>query len=936
MDPNTMSIDQLEAALGIGKTQPKAGDSPQRTQSKQRLAKLQTAPPLTDTDPEGRGQTGPGAATLRDRGPIGRTIGRLGAGIVGGARNIASGLNSLDESAQRLVFGKQPQGPPSSQPPAGYDNAAQSLDAGLQGVRDAGPWAYATGQYSPMALMPGFGAAGAEEAIAGKAGSSLMQRIASGAVRNAVPNAVGGALLSEPGGRAMGATMAPLIGGTVDAVAGGLQGVGGRMTQSAGRYIGRNEPQLASYLSRDLPEMGPMNVSPTERMWWASQGKPLPPPPPQPPRIPSANVPSETPLIYGDLPSHMSDMRPTPQISPEDMWNIGAQPDLPPKRAWWMSQGKGVGDEPNFTHLMPQEAADESWTTLGGGENFTSTPYDNIRTAYRGPGTPSRLLPEHAESIPYDPRMGPETPQWSWGQPPAWADTAPNRGRLLADRAGAPYEMPFDRSGQPQMPQRQPSRLLAERNPIPVSPSGRPQVRNFEGPSPTDLRENAPNTSLKEKPQPNVRKPLNASLKGKAKAKPLMPAYEAPRGSVGVGAKPEPPKYAPEFDPYMSEGGIIPEPQTPLSRGVRRAPSAGGGTPKGKAPAAEGAASNPLRIATGHSGGGTVESGMGDGVQSVLATEYDPKKIAAFNRAHGTSYSTRDINKTTPAQVAAANPDIYHGSPVCKSFSKAKSGRTVLPSDMQAAKHYADVAVEARPPSMSIENVPDYLNTVPYQAIAKAFDDAGFTWEPGIFNAADYGGAMERKTLIVRAVRHGDLPPLPERTGPSDWYETIKDLIPDAPRSTIPEWEMGRIRAMAARGTLSLDRPVITMGGSMGKSVALARNAGYAAPDLGEVSAIASPKMVASKGSVPRILMPDGTQVRVTPKMMLRLMGLPEETPLPANPLEAKEILGNGVHGELSRKIIKPLAERGAEIRQSGAGLSKPTPPRPDPLRESE
>ena len=223
----------------------------------------------------------------------------------------------------------------------------------------------------------------------------------------------------------------------------------------------------------------------------------------------------------------------------------------------------------------------------------------------------------------------------------------------------------------------------------------------------------------------------------------------------------------------------------------------------------------------------------------------------------------------------------------------------------------ADNIGEALPPAVTVENVPDYQDTVLMDDITNTLDDEGYLWDVVEIDAADYGGASSRKRMILRAVREGELPPLPEKTGPTDWYETIEDLIDDAPDSEFsgtggnPNKELEGIRERFAtfertNGKHGLDpsQPVITMGGW--KS---ARNPGKAAPTL------------PASNQLPRIIMPDGRIKQVTPRMMARLMGIADDVPLPDDYYLAKKVLGNGIHGEVTRQIIQPVAEAGRRMR---------------------
>jgi site-specific DNA-cytosine methylase len=306
----------------------------------------------------------------------------------------------------------------------------------------------------------------------------------------------------------------------------------------------------------------------------------------------------------------------------------------------------------------------------------------------------------------------------------------------------------------------------------------------------------------------------------------------------------------------------------------------------------------PKRVVTTFSGGGTVEAAL-TGARSVGAAEFDPAIVQHFNRAHKTTHKPADATQVNPADVKSAAPDLYHASPVCKNFSKAKRLATCTPQDRASAERVAKIIDEARPPVVTVENVPAYADTALFKLITDALDKNGYKWDTVIHDAADYGANQTRKRVLLRAVREGELPPLPPKEAGADWFKSIEDLIDEAPDSVIPNWEITRIQNMAVRGTIDLKKPILTMGGSAGRSVAAARNPGVPAPTLK-----ASPK------EVPRIRLPDGRVKRVTPEMMRRLMGLPDDYPTPEGHRLAKTILGNGIHGEVTRKLIQPLLDR--------------------------
>jgi len=332
-------------------------------------------------------------------------------------------------------------------------------------------------------------------------------------------------------------------------------------------------------------------------------------------------------------------------------------------------------------------------------------------------------------------------------------------------------------------------------------------------------------------------------------------------------------------------------------------------------------------IATDFAGIGTVDA-MLPQHQSVHAAEIQPDIVAAFNEANGTEYEARDVLQVDPSEIEDA--DLYHASPVCTNLSAARKGRGVSELDEASARKVAGNILAARPPAVTIENVPLYADTVLLKIITDVLDEEGYTYDVDTYDAADYGAAQTRKRMILRAVREGELPPLPATSEPGDWFSVVSDLIDGAEDSTIPNWERTRLDAMIDRGELDASLPIITMGGSTDKRRASARNAGGPSPTL-----TATPK------SVPRVIMPDGTVKKVSPRMMARLMGLPDDFVIPEeNWALSKTVMGNGVHGAVTTQIIGPVADLGSEIAQRGQmelfqSGADPVPVSLDPVKTS-
>ena len=304
------------------------------------------------------------------------------------------------------------------------------------------------------------------------------------------------------------------------------------------------------------------------------------------------------------------------------------------------------------------------------------------------------------------------------------------------------------------------------------------------------------------------------------------------------------------------------------------------------------------RIATYFSGGRTVEGALGKNVDSVFAAENSTKINNEANRAFGTTFAARDVNNIDVQELRDANPDLFHASPVCKNFSAAKTMRGATDLDRQSAESVARAIREVTPPIVTIENVPQYADTALFKHITDSLDAKGYKWDVVIHDAADYGAPQSRKRMLLRAVREGELPPMPPKTGGKDWFGAVSDLLPDAPASAIPPVERRRLDEMIANGRLDASKPIITMGGSGFRNTWAASNAGQVAPTL------------KAANEKPRVIMPDGTVKEVTPRMMARLMGLGDDVTVPDKPTLAKTVLGNGISGDVTRNLIAPLLNR--------------------------
>ena len=312
------------------------------------------------------------------------------------------------------------------------------------------------------------------------------------------------------------------------------------------------------------------------------------------------------------------------------------------------------------------------------------------------------------------------------------------------------------------------------------------------------------------------------------------------------------------------------------------------------------------------SGMSTVQAVLGDRAETIVAVEYEQPIVDEYNKYYGTDISTTDIRDLDVQQTVNAKPDIFWTSPPCCNFSLANPNKTPNEVDLAAARKSAETIRRAKPKVVVIENAPKYQTTKLYKDnILKALKEEGYSISEDIIQAADYGADSDRRRLIVRAVRDGEVPPLPPKTGVTgDWYARVAELIDSAPDTTIGEKEMANIKEGIRTGRLNAELPIITMGTNKGSN----RNAGSPAPTLTSNLARLKDGSIVSR-AIARILMPDGTMKEVTPLMMARIMNIPDGFSIGKMDINnlprglARVMLGNGVQGKVTENVIVPLLE---------------------------
>lgn len=196
-------------------------------------------------------------------------------------------------------------------------------------------------------------------------------------------------------------------------------------------------------------------------------------------------------------------------------------------------------------------------------------------------------------------------------------------------------------------------------------------------------------------------------------------------------------------------------------------------------------------IATLFSGGELVGVGArAAGLSHLWGCEIDPA-IAEVARANGFESIVADVLDIDPSTLAI--PDVLHASPVCTRASVANNNAGEAPLDIAMGEKIAQFIDVMKPRIFTLENVFPYRKFKAFQIVLDALSRNGYMWDYDNLNAADFGVPQTRRRLVLRAIRGGLLPNLPNKVPWVGWYQAIEDLIPTLPASRFAKWQLDRL-----------------------------------------------------------------------------------------------------------------------------------------------
>lgn len=192
------------------------------------------------------------------------------------------------------------------------------------------------------------------------------------------------------------------------------------------------------------------------------------------------------------------------------------------------------------------------------------------------------------------------------------------------------------------------------------------------------------------------------------------------------------------------------------------------------------------------SGGGGADIGAkAAGLQLAWGVELMPEIAEVGNANLGQHITVANILDCDPVRFDRV--DVLHASPPCPNFSVAKANGAETALDKALAAKVAEFVTVLQPEVFTLENVQAYQKSRSWRTIEHALFKAGYWVHVDICNSADYGVPQTRRRMIVRAIRGGMVPYLPQPVPWVGWFSAIEDILHTLPESQFAKWQLARL-----------------------------------------------------------------------------------------------------------------------------------------------
>ncbi len=196
------------------------------------------------------------------------------------------------------------------------------------------------------------------------------------------------------------------------------------------------------------------------------------------------------------------------------------------------------------------------------------------------------------------------------------------------------------------------------------------------------------------------------------------------------------------------------------------------------------------------SGCGGLTTGLrGAGFDVLLAVDIDPLAIMCYRLNHRRTTSWhRDVKTVSGEEILSTfnlkpeELDLLAGCPPCQGFSSLRTlngSRQVGDARNDLISDFGRLAIELRPKTVLMENVPGLGNDLRLKELANRLRRSGYKVHWKTLNAADYGVPQRRRRLILLAALDGHIDFPEPKLYPKFFVDALGD-IPIAGQSGDP------------------------------------------------------------------------------------------------------------------------------------------------------
>ena len=328
------------------------------------------------------------------------------------------------------------------------------------------------------------------------------------------------------------------------------------------------------------------------------------------------------------------------------------------------------------------------------------------------------------------------------------------------------------------------------------------------------------------------------------------------------------------------------------------------------------------KVATAFSGGGLSAYALKNiGCELQFAIEYDPEIAEVYRSNHGDRILVSKIEEVDLDRLKFFFPeelDLFQASPSCKRFADVNVFHKPDESDDRAIGGLIAMITTLKPKTIIVENVTQFLGSPPHlwlwSSLSSLYHLSAYT-----FNSADFGTPQSRTRAFVTGIRRDltnqPIPIINPRLEHKCWYRAIGDLILSEAvyKNICGEWFKDGKLAPPGNIPPRLGNVILSQQSLLPVAVELVGGKGIypACQPFHTIRAFGRKNSGQWHRHV--IVYPEASVIKMTPRMLARIMGLKDDFILPDRNVLAGEILGNGVAIQVMEAIAQQLL---AQINQ--------------------